>query len=255
MILEDFHPHSLGSEQQNDMAFEEDENYSSENKGGLSNIPLQPGTEAVPTPKPMTKGHYIYINLDICTMYLYKNGELLKTYPVSGGKPSSPTPVGSWKIITKDTWGEGFGGAWLGFNIPFGQYGIHGTVEPWFVGKSNQSKGCIRMKNTDVRELYKLAPHGTIVKIEHKNRVFRIMKSGAIGSDILEVQKALKALKYYNGYPDGKFGNGLKKAVIKFQKDNKLYGGGVIYQKTYDTILEKLREKEQEDAIKIEKEE
>lgn len=188
------------------------------------------------------KGYYIYINLDNCMMYVYNNGELIKTYPVSGGKPRTPSPLGTWKIIAKDTWGEGFGGAWLAFNVPWGKYGIHGTVEPWFVGKSNQSKGCIRMKNSDVRELYKIVPQGTIVRIEQKNRIFRTMKSGDVGSDVLEVQKALKKLGYYQGYPDGRFGNILKNSVKKFQKDHRLYQTGVVNISTYNKILEKEKE-------------
>ncbi len=198
----------------------------------------------LPEEPEITKGYYIYINLDICQMYVYKDGELLKIYPVSGGKPSTPTPLGTWKIITKDTWGEGFGGAWMGLNVPWGKYGIHGTVEPWFVGKSNQSKGCIRMKNNDVRELYRIVPHGTIVKIVHKNRPFRTMKSGDVGSDVLEIQKALKKLGYYQGYPDGKFGNILRESVKKFQKDHGLYQTGVVNISTYNKILEKAKELE-----------
>jgi len=188
------------------------------------------------------KGHHIFINLDSLQMYVYKNGELLKTYPVSGGKPSTPSPLGTWRIISKDTWGEGFGGAWLGFNVPWGKYGIHGTIYPWFIGKSNSSKGCIRMRNKDVKELYKLVPHGTTVTIAHNNRVFRTLKSGDIGSDVKEIQKLLKELGFYHGYPDGKYGTGLKKSVQKFQKENRIYASGNVNRKTYDLILAKYNE-------------
>ena len=131
----------------------------------------------------------IHINLDNLTMYVYKNEDLIKTYPVSGGRSSLPSPEGNWSIVSKDTWGDGFGGAWLGLNVPWGKYGIHGTTEPWFVGKKNVSKGCIRMKNEDVKELYFLVPYCVSVTIEHKEKPFRIIKSGAIGSDVLKLQK------------------------------------------------------------------
>lgn len=206
----------------------------------------QENKENQPQKQPAKKGYHIHINLDEVTMYVYKNDELLKTYPVSGGKPSTPTPLGTWRIISKDTWGEGFGGAWMGFNVPWGKYGIHGTVYPWFIGKSNSSKGCIRMLNKDVKELYKLVPHGTTVTIVHSNRVFRTLKSGDIGSDVKEVQSALKKLGYYHGSSDGKFGSGLAAAVKKFQKDNKLWGAGAVNKKTYNLILEKLKLKESE---------
>lgn len=198
------------------------------------------------------KGYHIHINLDNYTMYVYKNGQLVKTYPVSGGKPSTPSPLGTWRIIAKDTWGEGFGGAWLAFNVPWGKYGIHGTVYPWFIGKSNSSKGCIRMLNKDVKELYKLIPHGTTVTIVHKNPVFRVLKNGHVGSDVLAVQKALKKLGYYKGYPDGKFGNALAVSVRKFQKDHKLYVSGYVNKKTFDLIMQKANEKEQQEQQNLE---
>jgi lipoprotein-anchoring transpeptidase ErfK/SrfK len=41
---------------------------------------------------------------------------------------------------------------------------IHGTIEPWTVGK-NVSSGCIRMINQDVIDLYGRAPIGTKVRV------------------------------------------------------------------------------------------
>ena len=190
-------------------------------------------------------GYHIYVDLDLTQMYVYKDGELIRIYEVSGGKASSPSPTGTWKIISKDTWGEGFGGAWLGFNVPWGMYGIHGTTEPWFVGKSNTSKGCIRMKNTDVRELYSLVPYNTAVTIVYESRPFYPMKDGDVGSDVLEVEKALKKLGYYNGSEDGIFGTALKAAVKEFQKDNKLYRTGIINISTYELILQMVKEIEE----------
>ena len=201
-------------------------------------------------------GWHLYIDLDEKLMYVYKDGELAKKYEVSGGKPSSPSPLGTWKIISKDTWGEGFGGAWLGFNVPWGKYGIHGTTEPWAVGKSNNSKGCIRMRNKEVRELYMLVPHNTLVTVVHENRPFYPMRDGDVGSDVLAVERALKKLGYYHGGEDGIFGSSLKAAVREFQKDNRLYVTGVVNNSTYERImkLEKEYDAEQE-KLKKEREE
>lgn len=194
--------------------------------------------EAVQTQK---TGYGIFINLDVHTMYIYKGEELVKTYPISGGSSRTPSPLGKWKIISKDTWGEGFGGAWLGFNVPWGMYGIHGTREPWAVGKSNTSKGCIRMLNKDVRELYKMIPYGTPVTIVHTNRTFRSLRSGDIGSDVKEAQLALQKLGYYKGGADGKYGSVLKNSVKKFQKDHRLYANGVINKQVYNLIQSELQ--------------
>ena len=39
--------------------------------------------------------------------------ELIKTYSCSGGKWSTPSPIGTWIIVSKHLWGEGFGGSWM----------------------------------------------------------------------------------------------------------------------------------------------
>lgn len=190
-------------------------------------------------------GYYIYVDLDLTQMYLYKDGEVIRTYDVSGGKASSPSPEGTWKIVNKDTWGEGFGGAWLGFNVPWGMYGIHGTTEPWFVGRSNASKGCIRMKNADVKELFDMVPYNTLVTIVQKNKPFYPMQDGDAGSNVLEVERALKKLGYYSGSEDGDFGLSLKAAVKEFQKDNGLYRTGIVNISTYELILKMIKELEE----------
>jgi lipoprotein-anchoring transpeptidase ErfK/SrfK len=43
-------------------------------------------------------------------------------------------------------------------------YRIHGTNEPWTIGR-NVSSGCIRMVNDDVIDLYDRAPVGTKVLV------------------------------------------------------------------------------------------
>ncbi|MCX7709377.1 MAG: L,D-transpeptidase family protein [Clostridia bacterium] len=247
LVLDDAHPRSVETMQELNKESDDsvsdppsaDQKPSIDQKPSVD--PKPPSEENKPQPK---KGYHLHINLDNMTMYVYKNGELLKTYPVSGGKRSTPSPIGTWRIISKDTWGEGFGGAWLGFNVPWGKYGIHGTVYPWLIGKSNSSKGCIRMNNKDVKELYKLVPHGTTVTIIHSNPPFRTMKSGDIGSDVAEVQKALRKLGYYNGSSNGKFGTGLKQSVMKFQKANKIKATGSVGRQTYDVMMGQVKSKE-----------
>lgn len=64
----------------------------------------------------------IYVDLDDCKLYVFKGENIYKEYKCSGGKPSTPSPIGTWTIISKDTWGEGFGGRWMGFNVPWGTY-------------------------------------------------------------------------------------------------------------------------------------
>jgi len=108
----------------------------------------------------------IIINRASHTLSLYKNGKLVKKYPVAVGKPSTPTPTGHYKIINKElNPGGPFGVRWMGLNVPGGGYGIHGTNNPNSIGK-DISHGCIRMYNNDVIELNNLVQIGTPVTIE-----------------------------------------------------------------------------------------
>lgn len=110
-------------------------------------------------------GYSITINVNHRTLTLYHNGNVFKVYPVAVGKPSSPTPKGTFKIVNKAmNPGGPFGARWLGLNAPNGDYGIHGTNNPSSIGK-DVSNGCIRMYNNNVIELYNLVQIGTTVKI------------------------------------------------------------------------------------------
>lgn len=94
---------------------------------------------------------------------LYENGRLIQHYPIAVGKSATPTPVGHYTIVTKTASPGGvFGSRWLGLNNP--GYGIHGTNNPASIGQA-ASKGCIRMFNRDVENLFKHADVGTPVTI------------------------------------------------------------------------------------------
>ena len=120
----------------------------------------------------------------------------------------------------------------MGLNVPWGKFGIHGTLNPNTVGWAS-SHGCIRMNNDDVAELYKIIPYGTKVTITDGQygsfgKGFRSLKSGMYGSDVLEIQKKLKELGFFTGNPNGKFGVETEKAVKKYCKANNLYVTKII---------------------------
>ena len=72
--------------------------------------------------------HNIFIDLTESILYLFKGRQLVKKYPIAQGKPATPSPIGVWEIVTKArNWGSGFGSRWMGLNVPWGKYGIHGT--------------------------------------------------------------------------------------------------------------------------------
>ncbi|RKY34924.1 MAG: hypothetical protein DRP69_03305 [Candidatus Duberdicusella sinuisediminis] len=111
-------------------------------------------------------------------LFLKKGNGIFKTYIVSTGENNS-TPTGTFKIVTKlknpvwfrrdigavvppDSPENVLGSRWLGLSVK--GYGIHGTNKPDKLGEQN-TQGCIRMSNKDVKELFSIVPRGTEVTI------------------------------------------------------------------------------------------
>lgn len=63
-----------------------------------------------------------------------------------------------------------------------------------------------------------------------------ILKQGANGSEVKEVQRRLKLWGYYKGSVDGVFGAGTRSAVVAFQKKNGLKADGVVGKATYKAL-------------------
>jgi len=171
----------------------------------------------------------IVINVAKRNLEVYNDAQLYKTYRIAVGKSETPTPIGEWNVVWKDyNWGTGFGTRWMGLNVPWGIYGIHGTNKPWSIGQF-ASHGCIRMRNKDVEELFEWVPIGTPVRIEgRKIRVQRVLKYQTAGADVVLIQMKLKELGYLNSRADGIYGNVTAEAVKAFQNDHGLEVTGVV---------------------------
>jgi Uncharacterized protein conserved in bacteria len=164
----------------------------------------------------------VVIDVKSLQLIVYKDNLPQKKFPVAIGKSSTPTPVGSWEIVSKEKWGEGFGSHWLGLNVPFGIYGIHGTNKPGSIGNFI-SAGCIRMFNTDVEQVYRMVQIGTPVHIIGDPFMSRrVLFRGLAGSDVLFLQKRLRQLRLFTDNPNGIFGYATEQAVLEFQKQNRL---------------------------------
>lgn len=109
------------------------------------------------------------------TLKLYKGSsrlaaesgrDLLREYPVTIGKASSPTPNGSYQVELRVNEPVSstrlFGTRALSFARE--SYAIHGTNDPAAVGEPI-SNGCVRLTNEDVEELFALTPLGTTVDV------------------------------------------------------------------------------------------
>ena len=184
-------------------------------------------------------GCTLFIDLDNHNLLVYMDGKPQQAYPVSGGTNETPSPVGTWHVVEISNWGEGFGGTWIGLDVPWGKYGIHGTVKPWFVGESNVSHGCIRMRDADVWELRKFVTLGTLVHIIQNTAPFRELAHGMAGGDVMKVQQLLKQLGFYTGAVDGIYGDATELAIRKFQWRGGLKEDGIVGRTTYNALRER----------------
>lgn len=118
----------------------------------------------------------IVVSLEDRKLALVEDGVVKKIYTVAVGKPSTPSPVGSFTIerrVMNPTYSHNgkvvapgpnnpVGTRWMGLSIR--GYGIHGTNEPHSIGKA-ASHGCIRMAKADLEELYPMVQVGDSVEL------------------------------------------------------------------------------------------
>jgi N-acetyl-anhydromuramyl-L-alanine amidase AmpD len=76
----------------------------------------------------------------------------------------------------------------------------------------------------------------TVSNIERKFCLNEI-EYGSTGAECYFVQNLLKGLGYYNKAIDTSFGDGCKKAIIKYQKDNGMSGDGYVGKNTYTRLI------------------
>jgi len=183
----------------------------------------------------------IIIDMDRLKLTLFDSGEPIHQYPVAMGRYETPTPAGNWEIVSQDlNPPDVMGTRWLGLNIPYGSYGIHGTNAPHSIG-SFASHGCIRMHNDHVEEIFGLvAPSTPVIIIGSPFGPPGVppstLRMGDRGPDVLEVQRALKRLGYLKWTPDGFFGQSTYKGVKKFREDNGLKGEVLIDDQVYKLL-------------------
>lgn len=164
------------------------------------------------------EGLWILISIHQKSLTLYEGTQVVARYPVATGAADTPTPIGTYRINSRFA-GElgGFGTRFLGLDVPWGQFGIHGTNKPGSIG-GNASHGCIRMYVKDSETLYAKVPNGTKVVIEGGpygllDTHLIPLAPGARGSHVAALQDRLRALGYYHGATDGIYGAGTVHAV------------------------------------------
>ena len=133
-------------------------------------------TAAKEQTQPAAAKRVIVVSLEDRKLALVEDGQVKKVYTVAVGKPSTPSPVGTFTIarrVMNPTYshdgrivppgpGNPVGTRWMGLSIP--GYGIHGTNVPSSIGKA-ASHGCIRMAKKDLEELYPMVEVGDTVEL------------------------------------------------------------------------------------------
>ncbi|MGE5598752.1 MAG: L,D-transpeptidase family protein [Bacteroidota bacterium] len=170
----------------------------------------------------------IVVDVYYASLFVLDQGKIIAVFPVALGKIGTPTPVGSFRIKHKAQWGGGFGSRWMGLDVPWGVYGIHGTNRPWSIG-GYESHGCIRMFNADVEQLYELVPAGTPVHvIGDPFYGTRSLGPGETGSPVAFLQRRLRQLGFYRGAADGYYSLPVERAVMAWQKSRGLKATGRV---------------------------
>jgi L,D-transpeptidase ErfK/SrfK len=160
-------------------------------------------------PERLTDG--ILINLPQRMLYYFLAGKLMAHYPVGLGRPSWPTPMGSFNVTNiqeNKTWylpksiqeemrREGkivltqvppgpenpLGKHWIGLSLP--EIGIHGTIAPASIYHF-QSHGCIRLHPDDIAALFQQVRKNLPGKIIYVPVLLTRLKDGRI---FLEVNR------------------------------------------------------------------
>ena len=126
--------------------------------------------------EPAAAKRVIVVSLEDRKLALVEDGQVKKIYTVAVGKPSTPSPVGTFTIarrVTNPTYSHDgrvvapgpnnpVGTRWMGLSIA--GYGIHGTNVPSSIGKA-ASHGCIRMARKDLEDLYPMVEVGDTVEL------------------------------------------------------------------------------------------
>ena len=124
-------------------------------------------------PRPARK---IVVSVPDKRLILVEGERAVKIYRVATGASSTPSPSGSYRIaqrVSDPTYyhpgkiiaagpENPLGPRWIGLDTP--GYGIHGTNEPGSIGHA-ASHGCIRMRNSDVKDLFERVHEGDAVEI------------------------------------------------------------------------------------------
>lgn len=151
---------------------------------------------------PDSKNKGILVNLGDMRLYQFDaRGAVVKSYPIGVGREGMHTPLGSTTVVKKKAGPWWFPTARMreedpslprvmkqsssnplgthGIYLGWPTYAIHGTSEPWGIGR-RVSSGCLRMYPEDIPVLFEETPVGTYVRI-----VDQTIKTAWVGDNFM----------------------------------------------------------------------
>ena len=142
----------------------------------LAGVMAMAAAEALAQDKTGRPVRRILVSIPDRKLAVLEDDQVVKIYRTAVGAPQSPSPSGSFTIVTQipePTWytkgrvvppgkANPLGTRWIGLSKK--GYGIHGTNVPSSIGR-NASHGCIRMRNRDVEELFTMVGVGDAVEL------------------------------------------------------------------------------------------
>ncbi len=202
----------------------------------------------------------IEVNIAATRLYLYKNNQLVQTFPVAVGAPGFPTPIQSFEL-SQIIWNPGWfppDSPWAknakpippGPNNPLGPVKfpladavlIHGTNQPGSIGYA-ASHGCIRMNSQDAATLGKylqseLLPNKTenwensFSKVRWKTVWLTLPQKISVNTTYQTHKIIHDELQLFRN-PYGKKENFLD-SIVNYLIDHKIYTANLNYQKIKD---------------------
>ena len=142
----------------------------------LTGVMLMAAAEALAQEHSSRPARRIVVSIPDRKLAVLEGDRTVRIFQTAVGAPQSPSPTGVFQIVNSipdPTWytkgkivppgkGNPLGTRWLGLSRH--GYGIHGTNQPNSIGR-NASHGCIRMRNREVEELFKMVAVGDQVEL------------------------------------------------------------------------------------------
>ena len=146
----------------------------------------------------------IIVSIPDRKLALVENARVLRVYRVAVGGRVSPSPTGEFKVVSRlsnPTYyhpgvvippgrNNPLGTRWIGLDRR--GYGIHGTNEPWSIGKA-ASHGCIRMAKVDLEQLFDEVRVGDVIEIRSQADAETAAIFGSSGHHTTTAQLAMTA--------------------------------------------------------------